>query len=207
MVLEICSMPLFLIKSNLRMDGQEGRLFYSVKKPYSYTFKFGADEEGVQRANELMGTMAPAEYLVYERMRLILRCKKVGSNMAIGSYGPMESSFFLKNQLVSTINEPKVLVTVKRGEKTFITRVPRVKIGDLRINDQQKAELDDWHHEAEIPGKFSDLFYVPYNLTTDNIVQGSITYLNEESEEQFPSSSGARSIQALSCSGRSNLGG
>ena len=180
-------------QSNLRMDGQEVDYFTQVKKPYSYTFKFGAEEEGVQRANDLMGTMAPAEYLVYEQMPTDSPMQESGIEYGDRIVWADGELVFSKNQLVSTINEPKVLVTVKRGERTFITRVPRVKIGDLRINDQQRAELDDWHHEAAIPGKFSDLFYLPYNLTTNNIVQGSITYLNEESEEQFPSSSGARS--------------
>jgi regulator of sigma E protease len=99
---------------------------------------------------------------------------------------------FSKNQLVSTINESKALVTIRRGRETFVTRIPRIKMSDLRISAQQRAELDDWQHEASIPGKFSELYYIPYNLTVDNTIEGPISYLNDQAEEQFPSSGGER---------------
>ncbi len=180
--------------SNLQMNGMEVNYFAQSKKPYSYTFKFNSNEEGMQRANSLMSMMAPAEYLVYEPLP-----NRINNPMPPDS--PMKESgieygdrivwadgelIFSKNQLVSTINEPKALVTVKRGNETFITRIPRVKISDLRINAQQKAELDDWQYEASIQGKLSDLYYIPYNLTTDNIIEGPISYLNDRSEEQLP---------------------
>lgn len=187
-------------ESNLQMDGLEVDYFSQSKKPYSYTFKFKADEEGMERASSLMSMMAPAEYLVYDPLP-----NRTTNPMPVDS--PMKDSgieygdrivwadgelIFSKNQLVSTINEPKTLVTVSRGADTFITRIPRVKVSDLRINPVQKAELDDWQHEAAMPGKVGDLYYIPYNLTADNTIEGPISYLNARSEEQLPTSGGFR---------------
>ncbi|MBS0652014.1 MAG: site-2 protease family protein [Verrucomicrobia bacterium] len=187
-------------ESNLQMDGQEVDYYAQTKKPYSYTFKFNSNEEAVERASSVMSMMTPADYLVYDPLP-----NRTTNPMPPDS--PMKDSgieygdrivwvdgelIFSLRQLVATINEPKTLATVQRGNETFIARIPRVRVSDLRINPQQKAELDDWQHEASIQGKLSELHYIPYNLTTDNIVEGPISYLNDRSEEQLPSGGGFR---------------
>ncbi len=187
-------------KSDLKIDGQEIDYLTGKRTPYSYTFQFGPQEEGVQRAAAMVSTIAPAEYLVYDHLPnrtsnpLAPDSPMRGSGIEYGDRVVWADGelIFSRNQLISIINEPKALITVKRGENIYVMRVPRVKISDLRINDQQRAELDDWQHEAVIAGKLSDLFYIPYNLTMDNRIEGPIAYLNEKSEEQLPSTGGSQ---------------
>ncbi len=190
--------------SHLQVKGTEVNYLDQEKKPFTYTFKFKSSEEGVQRASYLASIMMPADYLIYSR-------QPKGAENPLASDSPMKDSgieygdrivwvdgelIFSKSQLVSTINEPKALVTVKRGSDTFVTRVPRVQISDLRLTSQQKAELNDWQHEAAIQGRFAELFFIPYNLTTDNVVEEPLTYLNGHSDEQLPSSGSVRSTPA-----------
>jgi regulator of sigma E protease len=187
-------------EANLKVDGEEVDYFAGTMKPFNYMLQFNANEEGMERANSLMSMMAPADYLVYDHLP-----NRTGNPLPPDS--PMKESgieygdrivwadgklIFSKNQLVATINEPKALVTVQRNGQIFITRVPRVKVSDLRITPEQRAELDDWQHEASIEGKFNDLYYIPYNLTTKNLVEGPISYLNDQLEEQLPSSGAFR---------------
>lgn len=181
--------------SNLQIKGQEIDYYTQNKKPFTFTFKFDPKEEGIQRASSVLSTIAPAEYLVYDRL-------PNGSSNPIPEDSPSKNSgiqygdrvvwvdgelIFSRNQLISAINEPKALLTIKRGDKVFLTRVPRVQISDLRINNEQKAELNDWQHAAGIQGKFSEVYYIPYSLTTSNVVQAPMTFLNAHSDEQLAS--------------------
>jgi hypothetical protein len=60
---------------------------------------------------------------------------------------------FSRSYLTQVLNEPIAFLTVKRGSTTFFTRVPRLKISDLQIDANQKAELSDWQHEAGLMAK------------------------------------------------------
>jgi regulator of sigma E protease len=93
---------------------------------------------------------------------------------------------FSVQELMETINEPKALLTVQRGDQTFLARVPRLKISDLRLTSAEKAELEDWQHEAHLKGKSSDLFFIPYALSADGHIENPFSYLNKESIEQQP---------------------
>ena len=72
-------------------------------------------------------------------------------------------------ELSAAVNEPKSLLTVRRGDTVLLCKVPRVKISDLRLSEAQQAELDDWHHEANLKCKVDELYYIPYNLNADAI--------------------------------------
>jgi regulator of sigma E protease len=93
---------------------------------------------------------------------------------------------FSVQELIETINEPKALLTIQRGEQSFLARVPRLKISDLRLGSDQKAELEDWQHEAKIKGRSSDLFFIPYHLSPDCQIEGVVSFLNIETIEQQP---------------------
>lgn len=95
---------------------------------------------------------------------------------------------FSRDDLIETINEPRALLTVKRGQEIFLARVPRMHIADLRIGALQRAELEDWQHEAQLVGRGSELFFIPYNLTNRGVIEEEVTYLNDKSVEETPSS-------------------
>jgi regulator of sigma E protease len=177
-----------------QIDGFKINYLEQQRSPFQYQFDFANGAPIGERIQAMLGSVHPASYLIYN--------EKV--SLALDSNSPMKDSeiqdgdrilwvdgevMFSKDQLIQTINQPKALLTVQRGEKFFLSRVPRLKISDLRINVQQRAEIEDWQHEARIKGRFQDLFFIPYNLTRDCQVGSSFSYLNEESLEQQPSGS------------------
>ncbi|MBS0603572.1 MAG: site-2 protease family protein [Verrucomicrobia bacterium] len=162
--------------------------------PFQYQFDFDKGAPISGRIQTLVSTLRPASYLIYNQ----------NASLAFDTNSPMIDSgiedgdrllwvdgevMFSQEQLIQTINEPKALLTVQRGSEFFLSRVPRLKISDLRLNAVQKAELEDWQHEAMLKGKVQDLFFIPYNLTNNCQVESLYSYLNADSLEQQPAGS------------------
>lgn len=95
---------------------------------------------------------------------------------------------FSSTQLSDVINDGRILLTVRRGSKVFLRRVPRVLAQDLRPNTEFREELIDWQHEAGLKNKkFQDLFTIPYNLTYDCIVENVLRFVDKTDQETaFP---------------------
>lgn len=174
----------------LKLTGMEVNYFSGEKKPFVYDFPFTKDTPTTERIHGIWGSMGPASYLVYNR-------KPSPSGLSSGS--PIDESgiaygdrilwvdgdiVFSREQLVATVNQSKTLLTVKRNDQLIVVKAPRLKVSDLRINLAQKTELEDWQHEAQLKAKFSDLFFIPYNLTVNGTVENALSYLNEEALEQ-----------------------
>lgn len=174
-----------------RISGLEINYLKQTSAPFQYRFDFAKGAPISDRLQTLLYTLRPASYLIYNQKL----------SLALDSNSPMNGTgiedgdrilwvdgevMFSKDQLVQTINQPKALLTVQRGNQIFLARVPRLKVSDLRINAQQRAEIEDWQHEAKIKGRLTELFFIPYNLTQDCRVENSFSYLNEETVEQQP---------------------
>jgi len=143
----------------------------------------------MDRAHAVVETFGPAGYLIY------------ASSNPLPEGSPMQDSgityndrliwadgkvVFSKNELISTINEPRALLTVKRGMHTFLARVPRIKISDLRVSPSQRSEIEDWQHAGSIRGRIQDLFFVPYTFSQGCVVEEQLSYLNANSREESP---------------------
>lgn len=174
-----------------QVSGLKINYLKQTSSPFQYRFGFAKGSPIGERVQAMLYTMRPASYLIYNQK----------FSLALDSNSPMNVSgiedgdrilwvdgelMFSKDQLVQTINQPKALLTVQRGNEVFLSRVPRLKISDLRINSHQSAEIEDWQHEAKIKGKFSDLFFIPYDLTNNCRIENPYSYLNEENLEQKP---------------------
>ncbi len=175
---------------NVQISGQEVQYLEGEKTPFHYRFSFQKDSSIGERLRGIFSTMQPAAYLIYRQ----------SSSLPLAN-SPMKESgiqdgdrilwadgklLFSIQELIETINEPKALLTVERNGHAFLARVPRLKISDLRLNADQRAELEDWQHEAGIKGRASELFFIPYNLSQDNRIENAFSYLNKESIEQQP---------------------
>ena len=169
-----------------------------AKTPFDYTLEVDQDLRGIDSSTKTVGILSPASYLIYDRL-------PDGSENALPPGSPMVQSgieykdrilwvdgqlIFSKKQLIATVNEPKTLLTIQRGDQVILSRVPRLRVADLRIGPDQKAELDDWMHEAQLNTKLPDLFFIPYNLDPVLNVENALTYIDEESKEQKPCTSG-----------------
>jgi regulator of sigma E protease len=61
-------------------------------------------------------------------------------------------------------------------------------VSDLSLLPAQRAEIDDWQHEAGLQGAVQELSFIPYNLNTSCVVEAEVSYLNARSTEELPSS-------------------
>lgn len=173
------------------IKGLEEDYLKQTATPFKYQFQFTKKAPTVERLQTLLTALRPASYLIYNQKL----------SLALDHNSPMKDSgiedgdrilwadgelVFSREQLVRTINQPKALLTVQRGESFFLSRVPRLKVADLRLSEVQRLEIQDWQHEAGVRGRLSELFFIPYNLTNDCRVENAFSYLNEETLEQQP---------------------
>lgn len=176
--------------TSTQISGQEVDYFKQEKSPFNYRFPIAKETSITEHLRSIFSTIQPAAYLIY----------KGASSLPLED-SPMKESgiedgdrilwadgklLFSVQELIETINEPKALLTIQRGEQFFLARVPRLKISDLRLSPSQRAELEDWQHEVKIQGKSSDLFFIPYQLLPDCHIENLISYLNMDTIEQEP---------------------
>lgn len=182
------------------ISGLEIDYLQQTQTPFHYTFDFAKGTPIPQRMQILLYAMRPATYLIYNQQ----------ASLSLSNNSPMQNTgiedkdrllwvdgevMFSKEQLVSTINQPRALLTVQRGASTFLARVPRIKVSDIRLTPVQKAEIEDWQHEAQLKGRSSDLFFIPYNLTNNCLVENAFSFLNAETMEEKPSAAARSSLE------------
>ena len=93
---------------------------------------------------------------------------------------------FSAQQLSSVLNDSKSVLTVERGGKQFLAKVPRLRISDLCLTAEQKSELEDWQHEAGYPARTSQLYFVPYLLNHQGVVEKSVSFMDCNADKVEP---------------------
>lgn len=176
----------------LTMSGLKVNWFSGSETPFTYVFDGDKKLESMDKAASVLNTLEPAQYLMYDQM-------PNGAPNKLVEGSPLENSgiqygdqivwvdgklIFSKRELIETINEPCILLTVKREGKTFLTRIPLLKVGDLRLTAQEKEEIDDFRDAAKIDQKVDNIKYIPYNLTASLEVEESIPYIDHESRSK-----------------------
>jgi regulator of sigma E protease len=105
---------------------------------------------------------------------------------------------FSQKQLSSILNDSTTFLTIERNSTILQERVSRIKISDLRLNTSFKEELDDWKHEASLNEKLPDLYFIPYEISSDGSIEESLSFMNAYAEEissdEAPLQSGDRII-------------
>jgi regulator of sigma E protease len=164
------------------ITGEKFNYLQGTVSPFSYSLDLGDSLTGLDKMSLALRMMAPASYLIYD--------EKLGSL----EDSPMEESglkskdrviwvdgelVFSRHQLSSLINQSKALLTVSRGDKVFITRIPRLQIRDLRLNSTEKAELQDISYALKIDEPFAGLYFIPYNLTEGCVVDDPVPYIDD----------------------------
>ncbi len=176
------------------IKGKKVDYFTGHEEPFEYDFGFSPSLKGPERGLNILTTLAPANYLLYDQLAN-------GKPNPLQEGSPLKDSglvygdrlvwldgelLFSKEQLLALLNEPKVLLTVERSGSTFLTRVPRLKVADLRLGEAQMGEIDDWRYVAGLTHqKADDLFFIPYSLTPEAIVESGLGYVDEHSKAQI----------------------
>lgn len=180
----------FLDKKTPLITGQEIDYTTGDKRPFQYEFNVTSSVKGLERAISLRQIVGPASYLIYDRL-------PNGKANPLPEGTPIKESglsygdrllwvdgelVFSRDQLVQVLNEPRALLTVKRGSQSFLTRIPRLKISDLRLSDTEVGELDDWRNEAHLSAKVQGLYFIPYNLTPRAVVENAYGFVDAHSD-------------------------
>ncbi|HSW87296.1 MAG TPA: site-2 protease family protein [Rhabdochlamydiaceae bacterium] len=169
----------------LKIDYEKG-----TKTPLALSVDPTQDLKGIEKTTKTVGMLSPALYLIYDLAGSNKNPFTPGSPMAHSGIQPNDrivsadgQLIFSSKQLNDVINQPMSLVTIQRGDQVFVTRIPRLKVSDLRLTSDERAELDDWDHAAGLNEKVAQLHFIPYNVTHDCIVEKPFAYIDEYSEE------------------------
>jgi len=179
-----------LNKPVIHLTGEHVDYFKGLEVPFSVDITPYADPELMESGLKSIGLKSPAQYLIYDRFD--------GKENPLFGASPMLSSgiqygdrivwangelIFSLGQLSNVLNDTKVLLTVKRGNKTFLTRVPRFAIADLRLSNTTKEDLGDWQHALQMKQTLSQLSFIPYEIDTHGVIVRAVPFIDERSEE------------------------
>lgn len=163
-------------------------LDYWTKKtqPFASNLDPNSDLKGINTKARVMGILAPATYLQFEGAAAHSPMGESGIQKGDRILWVDGALVFSQPQMTTLINEPKALLTIQRKDKVFLTRVPRLKVEDLRIGAAEKAELDDWQHESGLmKSKIEEVYFIPYNVDNFAVVERPFSYMGEDSEEHI----------------------
>ena len=174
-----------------QIEGNKIDYFDSEKTPYDYVIKPYQDPRVNEKGFKTVGVFAPANYLIFDKINgTTPNAIPEGSPMANSGIAYKDrilwvdgALVFSTEQLSSLMNDGKTLLTIQRGNDTFLTRVPRLNIHDLRLSHDEKDDLDDWRYELGLKGKVGDYLFIPYMISNDLTVLKSISFLDDNSEE------------------------
>ncbi len=143
--------------SKVELEGLHVNYATGEKTPFDYTIETYLPPLAL---NDILttGISSGARYLIYDKF-------PGGWPNPLMEGSPMEESgiqygdrlvwvdgklLFSMEQLSHLLNDSRSLLTIKRGETTFVSRQPRVKAQDLSLTAHAKNELTDWQYAANI---------------------------------------------------------
>jgi regulator of sigma E protease len=167
------------------MDGDETRIEgekidYSTgtKRAFDYTLRV-MQPHSKQKMNTI-GILSPARYLIVSPEDLMAGTPASSSGIQPGDRLLWADGEVLFPKIsLPLINGSTVFLTVQRNGQTFQTKIPRVHIDDLKMTPYEKAEIDDWRHEAALRGRLQDLYFIPYTLSPEAIHRNRLRFIDE----------------------------
>ncbi len=167
------------------------------KTPFTYIVKPYPHPTALDKDILTAGVLQPASYVIYNR-------QSNGSENSLPEGSPMQESgieygdrivwvdglpIYSIQELAYVLNDAKALLTVQRGQDIFLRRVPRVHVEELKLDSEIREELIDWQFEAQLNGiKIQKLYYIPYHLNNEGVVENRLKFIDKEREEEaFPS--------------------
>jgi len=172
------------------ISGYRVNYYTNVKEPFSYTLENYRKENYFHGDISSIGVMAPASYLIY----------KETPYLTIPENSPMKKSGIVLNdhllwadgellfslpQLMRIINTPYTLLTIERNGEIFQTRIEKVKVQDVKLDSIDKAEIDDWRHEANLKKPIDELFVLPYIFNKEGVIEGKLENIDTAQEDNL----------------------
>lgn len=179
-----------LKQSSLDIQGYKINYYDQIKDPFEYLLTPYRDPRSKGEDFKTVGVLAPASFLLFSE-------PPKDSDFPFDE-SPMKESgikygdrivwangelVFSMQQLAKIVNEHKVLLSIKRAGENLLVKVPRLQIRDLRLNAQQKSELEDWQHQIHRKGVIKDLFFIPYVIDVRAVIKAPVSFIGADSEE------------------------
>lgn len=170
------------------------------KVPYDYTIK-PYQMPGATEGLRTTGVLNPARYLNYAKF-------PNGEENPLPEGSPMKESqiqygdrivwadgavIYSQDQLSALINESKSLLTIQRGHDILLARIPRVVLSELKLSSETRGELSDWQHLTDVKGRLSSLYFIPYNINSENVVEEEIPFIDPDAKKALFSKNGLTS--------------
>ncbi len=187
------------LTANSTIQIKGNRVNYEAGEKSAFDMKVQPVEHPASMGKGILttGVLQPASYLIYNRLpngeeNLLPKSSPLnGSGIQYGDRIAWVDGqrVFSLDHLSHILNDGRVLLTIKRGNKVMLARVPRVPVQELRMDSEFKDELVDWQYEAQLNmSRLQKLYMIPYNLTNNGVVENEIRFIDKESEkEAFPS--------------------
>ena len=164
------------------LEGVKIDYFTQEKTPYDYTVT-PYESPLTPKGMKTVGILAPASYLIYHSsMYDKLPLAQSGIKPHDRIVWVNGEILFSNEQLMQILNSGKVLLTIERGGKTFLGKVPRIPLADLRLSHEEMIEINDWKYAAGFYGNGKSYDFIPYNLSHDLQVEKGLYYINDESK-------------------------
>lgn len=163
------TIPISVNKIDYYQNKEEKRTY----APYTYL----SDELPFQT----IGVISPAGYVLFDQdadpKAPISNSGIQKKDRIVWANGEL---IFSQRQLNAVINEPMTFLTVERNGHVFQTKAPVLPIKEYRLSKQEKNEFEDWAYEVSIK---KDLAFLPYVITTDNVVEYPLSFIDPLLEE------------------------
>jgi len=180
----------------IQVQGYRFDVAADQKTPFDYIVKTYPHPAAPDKDVKTIGVLSPASYIIYDRLPSqkenpipegspMLESGIEYGDRIVWVNGVLVNS---SQELAYVLNDSKALLTIKRGNKTLLRRVPRVKADELKLDANFKEELIDWQFESQLNRvKIQNLFVIPYNLTNDGVVETVVRFIDKENElDAFP---------------------
>lgn len=169
----------------LSMSGYEIDYWTGKRTPFTYTFSKSPDQDGVEAGLQIFQMLLPANYMLVHGIPENSPLQGKGIEKGDRIVWVNGELIFSAKQYSDLLQVPSVLLTVDRNGETFLTRIPLLKVSDLRLTENEKEEIDDWRFEAKLGQRVEDLSFIPYNITSDGIVQNPLSYIDHQSKSKL----------------------
>lgn len=188
--------PMTTSAPEIEVSGYHVNYNTGEKVPYDYKTRSYPHPQSFEKGILTTGVMNSASYVIYDRL-------PNGAENPFPDGSPLKDSgikygdrivwvdgetIFSAAQLNHVLNDGRILLTVQRGDKIFLARVPRVRIEELKLEPQMREELVDWQFEAGLNGqKIQTLYTIPYDLTNDATIEAKARFIDRDAEhDAFP---------------------
>lgn len=175
----------------LKVNGYKVNYQNSEKVPFSYNVKVYPHPNAIDKDFKTVGVIDTAGYVIYNRL-------VNGQDNPLPEGSPLKDSgiqygdrifwvdgemIFSDQQLSHVINDQRSLLTIKRGDKTLLRRVPRVPVLELKLDPIFKEELADWQYEANLSPTKAKVYAIPYDISADNVIEKPLKFIDPEHQE------------------------